>query len=150
MAENTTNIGKLAMASLILGLMINLIIWGYSMSNADKNGLYPTTIMNMFQKDVPTNYLCKTGDETCTQELQNTPSEDTGLIDKTQQLINVIAVIGGMLAVIFLTPIFPSILGIKISAFITSVWIIGLINIFTSLWTILNLYLIYMLLFKKW
>lgn len=145
-----TNIGKLAIASLTLSVLINLLLWGYAMNYSATLPVYPSNIINMMSDKAPTNYVCEKGDETCNQELQNVPAEATGQIDKTQQLINVIAIIGGMLAIIFMTPIFPTILTVKLIPLITNAWVMGIIGIFTTMWTILNVYLIYMLLFKKW
>lgn len=150
----TTNIGKMSVVSMVLAVIVNIALLGLTFGQIEANqGIsemsYPSWITSSISKNVPKDYVCQTGDEVCIKQLENVPTEDTGLIDKSQQLINVVPIIGGMLVIIAMTPILPSVINYKIMPFITNEWVLGIVTIFFTLWTMLNIYLIYMLLFKK-
>ena len=78
---------KLAMASLVICLLLNLAVTGFQLTNKDNvwlndNIQYDSNYVSILTTQVPTPIYCVSGDQTCTNQLTNVPAEDTNQFDK--------------------------------------------------------------------
>lgn len=149
-SDNTT-LMKMAIISISASLIINMIIFGYGLSNdgniADSEYPYNSVLFQLVEQYQPQEFSCEQGTD-CTAQISNVPTQDTNIFNVIQSLVNIGLLIAGLFEIVSMTVLLPLYLNIALQGYITNGWILALGKLFTSIWAYINIWLILKLVFK--
>lgn len=162
--ENNTDFVKLAMASLMISLTITMMLGfysysmiarasGQSLASPTASLVYTATMQNtgfMMAKNTPTQTGCEIGDTECTTGIASTQGTSPNFItDIISTLVALGKAVIFIVEIVGLTLLCPIVVGVTANQLISNSFVLFLINIFTTLWMIVQGWLVWRLFITK-
>lgn len=155
MATETSNIWRLGLISLAISVIINLMLIGFQ-TNAQTDfstwdTAYPSenSAFQILTQHTPTPIACERGTDCTISNIAEAPAQSTNIFDIIQSLLNLGPLIVGLIELILMSLLLPVYMSYVLGAYITNTWLITVVTLFTTVWTMLNIWIVVKLIFRK-